>query len=62
MEQNYRVGIYCRLSKNDDNPGESTCRIHIITHIRKMSILYTMVFTKKNSLCEISTEGVLLAL
>lgn len=24
MEQNYQVGIYCRLSKNDDNPGEST--------------------------------------
>ena len=24
MEQTYRVGVYCRLSKNDDNPGEST--------------------------------------
>lgn len=24
MEQNYQVGIYCRLSKNDGNPGEST--------------------------------------
>ena len=24
MQQNYRVGVYCRLSKNDDNPGEST--------------------------------------
>lgn len=24
MEQTYRAGVYCRLSKNDDNPGEST--------------------------------------
>lgn len=24
MEQTFRVGVYCRLSKNDDNPGEST--------------------------------------
>lgn len=24
MKQDYQVGIYCRLSKNDDNPGEST--------------------------------------
>ena len=23
MKQNYQVGVYCRLSKDDDRPGES---------------------------------------
>lgn len=57
QEDNYRVGIYCRLSKDDDQPGESSsigtqdfiCQGEILLYSKKACVPITahMLFQLK---------------